>query len=346
MSGAFMKSILLAVALAVVATTRATATPVLTTYITVDGTALSAWIDLPPGHAPQTLVMFCHGHHETKDAFLVHMNALRVADTGQTLAMAATDYRDDQGFPVLRGAQDVLALSQQLRSMYPSITRVALFGVSMGGGICGTAASEAGRAGTPIAALFSLEGVTELQQTYTEAQAAGLLLGLLDPSVGQGLTQTATEIDRDIAAAPEPNGNRAAAFTRRSPAMNGSNLAATGMQGAVNVQGVFDGTVPDNQSLELAAALHAVSDPTVTVEALLGSPGTASGDTLLTDLQLASVIDVDMFFTLVGHGYTGDPTQPVIYQGMCRLQGWLAGTYTLQERFVVVSYPLNNQSCP
>lgn len=322
------------------------ATPTLVTFSTVDASLLSAWVDAPAGGTPQSLVVFCHGHHETKDVFLVHMQALRAADASGSVLMTASDYRDDQGFPILRGAQDTLAMIQYLRNLYPSLQRILLLGVSMGGGVCGTAASEAGRVGEPsIAALFLLEAVTQLQQTYLEAQTAAALLALIDPTVAQSLAQVVTEIDRDIAAIPEPGGNRAAAFVRRSPAQNGNALQAAGILGGVVVQGVFDGTVPDNQSLTMANTFHAVGIPAVTVQALLGSPGTASGDTLLSDLGLASLLDPFLFFTLVGHGFSGDPSHPVIYQGMCRLQGLLAGNYMIQERLVVVSYPLNAQPC-
>ena len=125
--------------------------------------------------------------------------------------------------------------------------------------------------------------------------------------------------------------------------MNGPNLFAAGIKGAAVVQGVFDGVVPDNESLALSYALKRVSIPAVTVQALLGQPGGSNGETIFTLLGLGQ--NLGGVLPLIGHGDSDDPSQPVIFQGMCRLKGFLAGTNPIRQRFVVVSYPIVTQSC-
>src|SRR3989339_1265784 len=70
-----------------------------------DGETVMATMAFVPDSQPTKLVVFCHGYgHTVEDAWLEHMRRTASSD----VAVVSTNYRDNFGFPSLRGAEDTI----------------------------------------------------------------------------------------------------------------------------------------------------------------------------------------------------------------------------------------------
>ncbi|WMU73322.1 hypothetical protein OQ483_02470 [Enterobacter bugandensis] len=324
-------------------TTAHVAAPVQITYQAVDGKILPAYVDTT-SVPPTRMVLICHGHHEGFDATLPLMANIR-ANSPADVLIAAPTYRNDQAFPVLLGAQDVIALTQKLTTDHTALNEVIFWGNSMGGGICGTAAAELGKNNTlpsdvTLKTVFLSETVTQLKETYDEAKLVSNTLVLLSPSTAETLKTVVTEIDQDIDSLP--GSTREQAFERRSPVNQAAAIKNAGVQNMVITQGVFDITVPDNQSIEMKLAAANQGIQYELIQAGLGTPGADGGDSLLSLLMtIPGLKNINQILNLTGHGYTGAVTHPVICQTLMRLNDYLNGKYTPDNKITVVSYPGN-----
>lgn len=264
--------------------------------------ALLAYI---PGDEPKKLVVFSHGYKQTVQvAWRHHME--RIARRG--VVSVAMNYRDNLGFPTLRGAQDLIQATLDAKQRFPSIEEVILFGVSMGGNISGTAIPESTAVTSDGSGLFdywiAAEPLTNLLESYAEATAAQ--------------PETAAEMERDTGGNPA---TCPAAFQRRSPVLRTADIAAAGVKAVVVTHAVNDGLVPYNQSALFVPAMVAANVPTSFFTILRAEPGQDPG-TVGTDL--AGVPNIP---NLAGHGWEGDEHHPVIRTAFEQLELMLNDEY-------------------
>lgn len=158
------------------------------------------------GEAPTRLVVFAHGiGHTVRESWLPHMRReIRLAKSFENqasdVAFVSTDYRDNLGFPTLRGAHDTITATRYAMEKFPSITTVYMFGVSMGGSISGTAITESTAVTEDGSSLYDywldVEGVSQLAETYAEAAAAA--------SISETAAQAQAGIERALVATRLP----------------------------------------------------------------------------------------------------------------------------------------------
>jgi hypothetical protein len=274
---------------------------------------------------PTRLVVFAHGiGHTVEASWLPHMlREIRAAQLLEnqpgSVAYVTTDYRDNLGFPALRGAHDLITATRYALEKFPSVETVYLMGVSMGGAVSGTAIVESIALSEDGNSLFDywldVEGVSQLTETYTEALAAGQL-------VGNETAQAATSgIERDTGGTPI---ECPLAYVRRSPALHAAEMMLGGLKAATVIHAVNDGLVTHDQGRQMAAALTTAGIPTqfftiVGVEEWQ-DPGTTGTGTL-------GAGDLDPALNLAGHASEADPFHPVMATAFLNLRKMLDGTY-------------------
>lgn len=302
---------------------------------------------------PTRLVVFAHGFgHFVRDAWLPHMRReLRLAgflpNNPGNVAFVTTDYRDNFGFPTLRGAHDTITATLHALERFPSIETVYLFGVSMGGAISGTAIAESAilpeegskftEDGSPLFDYWiDVEGVSQLAETYAEATAAA--------SVSETAELAKAGIERDTGGTPV---QCPLAYQRRSPALHAADMKLAGIRAATVVHAVNDGLVPYNQGREMASALATANIPTqfftiVGVTFPGQNPGT-TGTSLIFD-QLPA----DDPSGLAGHASEKDAFHPVMRVAFENLRKMLDGTYNETVPYVecVIDPNLPPETCP
>lgn len=263
---------------------------------------------------PTRLVFFAHGYGWTIDAgWLHHMERTVRDDT----AVVATDYRDNLGFPVLRGAEDLIQATLLAKDRFPTIETVYLFGVSMGGAISGTAIVEAPRSngGQGLFDVWlDVEGVTMLHETYYEARAVG--------------HAAAKGIERDTGGAFEEVPEE---YLRRSPALRAGEMADLGLEHAFVVHALNDGLVPYDQGREMSTALLAAGVPTKFATVTRDDPDQTSGTTgtnALFGAALGGDPNDTLGLDLAGHASEADEDHPVMRTAFDALEAMLDGTYT------------------
>ncbi|MHB8606182.1 MAG: alpha/beta hydrolase family protein [Thermoplasmatota archaeon] len=223
--------------------------------LSVNGENATGLVEYPATATPTILVVLCHGHHYTASSLAGRYDGL----AAKGAVVVGMDYRGPLGFNVENGSEDTVAATQYMLGMFPSVTTVYLFGVSMGGEVSGMAIHAA-----PDLYNYWVddEGLTNLAETWAEATAVG------DVSAAE----IANETGGTPASAPQ-------AYEARSPALLASNfeLART-----VIVHAVWDGRVPYDQGREMAAALVSGGHATDVYTVLTAKPGdegtTISGD--------------------------------------------------------------------
>ena len=274
-----------------------------------DGCEPDASSDIPPSllvtlpnDTPTRLVVFAHGYKQNiANQWQHHMER----EVRPGVAIVTTDYRDNLGFPTLRGAQDLIQVTLNALATYPSIETVYLLGVSMGGNISGTAINESVHSSEDGSSIFdywiAVEAVTNFTETYSEAQ-------------GAGLTDVTDDMERDAGGTRE---ECPASFNRRSPVTRAQEMADNGILAANVVHGVYDGTVPYNQGSSMAQALRGVQIPTQFFTVTCVAEGEDGG----------SVLPGTVTPGAAGHGNEGDETHAVIRTGFEQLNLMLEDNY-------------------
>lgn len=281
---------------------------------------------LPSATAPTRLVVFAHGYRNTSASWEPH---LRAAAGGHGAIAFALDYRgtgytglpgDNRGWFVKVGAEDSIQAARYFLGRCPSIERVAILGISMGGNMSGLAvAAQAKRldGSTPLFDYWvDVEGVANMTETYLEATA----VASTSPYV-QGAKD-----DIEFACGgtlwEEPDCYREHTVLARVPEIVGADP-----QGVVIVHGVDDGLVPYDQSRELATALGAggvaLDFFTVLRRNDWQNPGSRGdeGGTTLSSNFVEPLPGVGPYWSrpLAGHGWEGSTTHIVIRTGFDRL---------------------------
>jgi hypothetical protein len=293
-----------------------TVTPQNITFTTEDGSSLNALLGMVSESQPRNLVIFCHGHTETMHSFDDYFGQF-TSDDVMTLAIS---YRNDQGFPVLGGAQDVIFAAGYILKNYPSVQKLYLYSASMGGAIAGTAIAESNNYRDPQPEIslnqlgdksfqywVDVSGVTNMVELYPES-------ALFDPSAK-------TQIENDVfnGGTGTPSG---AQLALRSPALRAADLKAAGLLQVEMVHAVFDGVVLYNQSIELKGALIS-QNINVNLDTLTTYTGTGSSGTVLTDYIKLSDTLAALGIHLAGHVNTADVNNPASSAGIAKLHDLL-----------------------
>lgn len=276
---------------------------------------------LPRQAAPTTLVVMFHGHGNDSCSWRRHLQNA----AGRGAVAVAMDYTgqrqtpvENYGWFVREGAADSIAAAKHFMSVYPSITTVIAFGVSMGGNASGMAVAspDAKRGdGSPLFDYWiDVEGVNNLIEEYMIARTVAPFNATAAIAV-QGMEE---EAGGPIESVPEEYVNLTNVL--RAPEM-------AGLKGAVVVHGLDDGLVPTNQSPEMAAALTAVGVPTQLVKVV--GRGNAEAGTTGTSIVAGPLFEAagqEYESPLAGHGWEGSDTQLVIRTGFDYLWALMAGS--------------------
>lgn len=286
-----------------------------------------------PSDAPSTLVVFDHGYQKPATAYWDEH--LRDAADRGVLAVApdytgiggAPDYR---GWNVSAGAADSITDAKYFLSACPTIHQVVLMGISMGGNASGLAiAADAKRTdGSPLFDYwFDIEGATNVSETYLEAR-------LVAPSGNTYADMAYHDIEKEMGGSIDQVPSQ---YQKESVVTRVSDIAASGLKGAVIVHGVDDGLVPYNQSREMANVLRASQIPTE-FYSITGRGKGESGTTLTGDV--ISQADPTYESPFAGHGAEESKTQLVIKTAFDRLWDLLKGTkVTADQESVIFEAP-------
>lgn len=288
---------------------------------------------LPKTKKPKTLVVMFHGYGNSSDSWVCHL--LDAAQNHDAVAVAM-DYRgtgwagpdgkakpsENRGWFVKEGAEDSIFAAQYFLKRFPSIHNVEAFGISMGGNASGVAiAMGAKRPGsnTPLFDYWvNVEGATSMFETYLEATAVGA-------SGNAFATNAKQDIERECGGTPTDNPT---CYQSLSVLLQTPAIAASGVKGVIDVQGVDDGLVPHDQSEEMTAALRAAQVPTDYYIALRRNDwqnpksADAEGGTVLSTNVFGPVFSAGgqtYPAPLAGHGWEGSNTQIVIATGFAKL---------------------------
>ncbi len=275
---------------------------------------------LPDALAPTQLVVMFHGHGNDSCSWRNH---LRTAAAKGAVAVAMDyPYRvlEDgtlYGWFVRQGAADSIAAAKYFLQIYPSITQVFAFGVSMGGNMSGyaVASPDALRAdGSPLFDYWvAVEGVHDVIEEYLIARAVA--------PVNAGGALAVQELEEENGGAPYEVPEKYVEITNvaRAPDM-------TGLKGVVLVGGADDGLVPANQNFEMLLALNAVEVPAHYYAVLFR--GGAEAGTTATAIALGPIFSgagMSYESPLAGHGWEGSDTHLVIRTGLDQLYALMDG---------------------
>ncbi|HVE92099.1 MAG TPA: prolyl oligopeptidase family serine peptidase [Actinomycetota bacterium] len=263
---------------------------------------------LPADPEPKQLVVMFHGYQQNTCAWRNHLRA--AADRGAVaVAMDYTgqDPVTNRGWFMRSAAADSIAAARHLIAQNPSIREVFAMAPSLGANAAGVtlAHPDAVRAdGSPLFDyLVAAEGVHNLTEQYTLAYAV------------QDHNATAKKAVVDIEAeaggslAQRPDAYSAMTNVAQAPKMSY-------LKGAILLHGLDDGTVPYNQSREMAAALRAVGVNTE-LHTILGR-GNGKTGTLLSNNLMGPIWSGagqgswSEDSPTVGHGWEGDSDHQVI----------------------------------
>lgn len=300
--------------------------------VTADGLTVEGVLVYPATGYPSALVVFAHGYGQTvRGAWLDHMHET----AGHGAAVVAVDYRDNLGFPVLRGAEDANAAAKAAFARFPQVPCVYLLGVSMGGAVSGVAIAERPhRVGPPCVpdafgvrerplydGWIDVEGVSDLFETYYEARAVG--------------HPAQAGIERDAGGPAESVPEE---YVRRSPALRAGEMR---IPWAVVVHAVDDGTVPYDQGALMAGALRRAGVPVESHGVLREKAGQDEGTTGTAVLAGASPVALSVRgerdpsevagLHLAGHAWEGDRGSTVMTVALERLFSLLHGGCTPKD---------------
>ena len=283
---------------------------------------------LPKTKKPKTLVVMFHGYGNSSNSWVCHL--LDAAQNHSAVAVAM-DYRgtgwtgpaaDHRGWFVAEGAQDSIKAADYFLKQFPSIQNVEAFGISMGGNASGLAvAAGAKRPGTskPLFDYWvNVEGATSMVETYLEAEA-------ISPSGNATAKQAVADMEKEcggsLAAKPT-------CYQGLTVLAQIQKVAASGIKGIVDVQGIDDGLVGHDQSEEFTWAARAAGIPTDYYIALRrngwqnAASAATEGGTTLSGTAFGPVFSgagQTYPAPLAGHGWEGSNTQLVIATGFAKL---------------------------
>lgn len=275
---------------------------------------------LPASGAPTQLVVMFHGHGNDSCSWRNHLR--QVAAKGAiAVAMDYTGQKqtpiENYGWFVRAGAADSIAAAKYFLAAYPSIKQVYAFGISMGGNASGVAIASPAAVRADGSPLFDywvdIEGVNNLTEEYLILRAVAP--GLADAALAQ------KEIEEENGGPIESAPDKYREITNVAQAQQ-----MAGLKGAVMVNGLDDGLVPTNQSIEMALALNVVGVPTHQYS--VGGNGGAESGTTATAIPLGPVLGgagQTYSSPLAGHGWEGSDTHLVIKTGFEQLYALMAG---------------------
>ncbi len=298
--------------------------------LTVDGQRDFGFYALPKG-APKGIVVFAHGHGHNAADWQQHL--LQTAARDSVIAVAMNYHGEDvakrYGWRVKEGADDSVAAAQALSAHCPSASTIVMYGVSMGGNTAGLAAALPAKRPSGAALfdyLFLIEPVTNVSETYNEAQAVA-------PTGNATAAKAVKEIEQEMGG-PMSNPAVTPTYLAESDVTRGADIKAAGIKGVVLVHDIDDGQAGYNQTQEMTAALLAQNIPTDTFNVTTKQSGNTDDDTWL-DKDVTGVIPGydDPF---VGHGSETSNTQLNITTGFDRLAALFAAGETPHCRQFVV----------
>lgn len=264
------------------------------------------------GSQPTKLVVFAHGlGHDVFASWTQYV----VRTVREDVAVVTTNYRDNSHFPILRGAHDTIAGTLLALERFPSVETVYLLGISMGGGVSGTAISESVHVTEDGSGLYdywvALEPFTNMFEGYIEASAAlPEIAGYMEEETG-GNPVTQPEM-----------------YQRLSPALRAQDMAAAGLRAAVVIHGFNDGLVAYNMGREMWLALVANAVPTQFFNVLRvadGQDAGTDGTGLIT--SAIGIGDPNDSVGFAGHADEADAPHPIMRIGFEQLELMLAGEY-------------------
>lgn len=272
-----------------------------------------------PSKRPTGLVVFAHGYGHTSFSWKEHLkNAAR-----RRLVAVAMDYRgitispdanndglpESRGWNAMTGARDSIAAARYFDARCPSVKRVGIMGVSMGGNISGLAVALS-------KGLFDywvdVEGAVNMTETYLEARAAAGANETAKNAYADIEAETGGPIEED----PEP-------YLERTVVARVDDIKASGLAGVVVVHAIDDGLVPYNQSRELAALLKAENIPTDFYTVSRRSPESERETTLSG--HVVGRLDPNYTSPLAGHASEKSQTHIVMVTAFERLWSLMRG---------------------
>ena len=277
-----------------------------------DPTVPVAVLSYLPGTAPARLVVYCHGlNQDVRRVWVQHTEATVRPDT----VAIASNYRDNERFPVARGAHDTIAATLLALERFPTVETVYLFGVSMGGAVSATAITESMALSPEGASLYqhwiAPEPLSNLAEAWAEASVA--------------LPQVAEDIADDAGGTPL---TAPGAYQRRSGALNTGLMALGGLRTLTLTHAVNDGLVVYNQGRELATAAAASGIPTQLWTLLRVAPEQEPGTQLSGAITgFFGAPDPTGPAGLSGHAWEGDPHHPIMRIAFEQLAALLDGEY-------------------
>lgn len=280
-----------------------------------------------PRSRPKTLVVAAHGYGHTTVSWIKHLRMM----ARHGVAAVAMDYRglkvlpDDngdglpgsRGFPLWKGSEDLIAAARHFERRCPSIERVVMFSVSLGGGVAGIALARSADVPRPEGdPLFddwvNIEGMSNLIETYTEAR---MLAPANDYAAG-AVEDIEAETGGPIEDVPE-------AYLDRTVVARVGDIQAAGLRSAIVIHAVDDGLVPYDQGREIAQLLaaHGIATDMFTVGRR--SPQSERETTLTS--YAASQLDPDYTSPFAGHASEKSSTHIVMVTAFDRLWSLLHG---------------------
>jgi pimeloyl-ACP methyl ester carboxylesterase len=274
---------------------------------------------LPDTEAPTQLVVLMHGYGNDSCSWRNHLRAV-AARGAVAVAMDYTGQDPDtqRGWRVLEGAEDSIAAAQRFMADYPSIEQVYVLGVSMGGNASGMAVAHPDAVRTDGSPLFdgwvAVEGVHNLAEEYLIARGVA--------PVNQTGANASADIEEEAGGAIEEQPQSYAHLTNVWRVQEMAGLGA-----AVIVHGADDGTVPSNQSREMAAALRGVGVATeLYTVAGRGDGEDGSTGTGIVAAPVWSGAGLGTYTSpTAGHGWEGSDTHLVIRTGFAQLWAMMGG---------------------
>jgi len=273
-----------------------------------------------PAVTPDVLVVFAHGYSHRVEGWVRHLSRVASREGALTVAMnyrGLTDLPPDaggvprsRGYPVKTGAEDLNAAALALLATCPSLRRVVLVGISMGGNVSGIALALNPKRpdGRPLYDHWiGVEGAFNLIELYEGSRAVS--------QISEFAANAKEDIEKETGGTPE---TQPAAYAERTVVARSADIAAAGLQGVTLVHGVEDGLAPYDNGFQLTQLLRAAGTPTdfVTV--------TRRGADDDSDTTLAGY--AGQTTGLAGHGGELSEKHAVIDTGFARLHALLSTT--------------------